>query len=194
MTEPDDWELIRRSRNGDGGAFETLLCRYDRRVLGIALQYTGNKEDAKDIYQEVFLKVHRALENFRFESKFSTWLFRVTTNTCLTYEARRKKNRLFSLDGDRGRDGEGDTLSENLQTPPESERLALNAEARRQIEAALKRLSPQQRLIFSLRHFDGHKLREIAELLDCAEGTVKKHLFVATERMKEQLLPWMTPS
>lgn len=192
MTEPDDWELIRRSRNGDAGAFEALVCRYDRQVLGMALQYTGNREDAKDIYQEVFLKVHRSIENFRFESKFSTWLFRVTTNACLTHHARRKKDRLLSLDGGRGRDGEADALSEELQTPAEPERRTLNAEARRQIEAALKKLSPQQRLIFCLRHFDGHKLREIAELLDCAEGTVKKHLFVATERMKKQLLAWMT--
>ena len=94
----NDNELIMKAQQGDRAAFEELVQRYDRKVLSIALSFTRNSEDAKDVYQEVFLRVHRALPRFQFRSKFSTWLHRVTTNVCLTHKSRSRDHLFDSLD------------------------------------------------------------------------------------------------
>ena len=86
----NDTDLIVQAQKGDQSAFEELVYRYDRNVLSIALKYALNEDDAKDLYQEVFIRVYRGLKNFRFQSEFSTWLFRITTNVCLTSRGRSK--------------------------------------------------------------------------------------------------------
>ena len=86
-----DTELIRSAQRGDMDAFEELVYRHDKEVFSIAARYVNRAEDAKDIYQEVFLRVYRGLQKFRFQSEFSTWLYRITTNVCLTHRNHRKK-------------------------------------------------------------------------------------------------------
>ena len=187
MTE--DRELILRSQRGDMSAFEELVCRYDRRVMGIAMNYTKDLDEAKDIYQEVFIRVHRALDGFQFKAKFSTWLYRVATNVCLTWQSKKKRRHFVSIE-ERMEENSGEAASawpRQLSMAPRSEAEAFGSEVADRIGSALETLSPQQRIVFVLRHYEGQKLREIAEILECAEGTVKKHLFVATERMREQL-------
>ncbi len=187
----DDNELVMQARNGNAMAFEELVRRYDRRVLSTALRYTGNRESAQDVYQEVFMRVHKAIETFKFESRFSTWLFRVVTNVCLTHRQRDKTSRYVPIDGESvhqaGRETSTGSVPRQLVTRPNHEKEAFGTEIAPRIRRALDALSPQQRIVFVLRHFEGYKMREIAEFLDCAEGTVKKHLFNAVRKLREEL-------
>lgn len=186
-------DLILKAQRGDMAAFETLVRQYDRKVLAVALRYTQNPDSAQDIYQEAFLKVYRGLKGFRFESRFSTWLYRLVTNVCLSYVSNDQTRRLTSLDAisEEGpyiaAPSRRGSLPSGMIAPGTSADRTNSREVSERIEAALAALSPQQRMVFILRHFEGLKLREIAEFLDCAEGTVKNHLFLATERLRAQL-------
>jgi RNA polymerase sigma-70 factor, ECF subfamily len=183
-----DTELILQTQRGNMDAFEQLVQRYDKRVLTIAAGYVNSSDDAKDIYQEVFLRVYKGLPKFQYKSEFSTWLFRITTNVCLSHRMRGRRHSHSSLD-QRVNDGDGqshalkDTLSDNTS----SDQQVHNAEIILRVEEALKTLSPRQKMVFSLKHYEGYKLREIAEMMKCSEGTVKKYLFEATARVREQL-------
>lgn len=172
-------------------AFEDLVCKYDQQVLRIALRFTGNKDEAQDIYQEVFLRVHRGLKSFRFDSEFSTWLYRICTNVCITTARQTRRRHYLPLDSTSENISYGESTTsrvpKELVIEPNPTQQFLGKELGEQINAALGKLSPQQRTVFVLRHYEGHKLREIASMLQCAEGTVKKHLFTATARMREQL-------
>lgn len=186
--KPDDRELIIRAQAGEMEAFEELVCRYDKQVLSIAMRFTGDRDKAKDVYQEVFLRVYRSLGSFAFQSQFSTWLYRVATNVSLSYISSQRRRREISIDdwGDSARIGRvGRGTGPTVHAEPD--RRAFDREIASRVQEALGTLSKQQRAVFILRHFEGHRLREIAEMLHCAEGTVKKHLFTATSRMREQL-------
>lgn len=183
----DERELILEAQKGNGPAFEELVYRYDRKVLKLAISYTNDEEDAKDVYQEVFIRVFRALPSFRFESRFSTWLYRIVVNVCLSYKSRAQNREYESLDFE-DEQGEGRSLDPVSRDLP-SDQKALSTEISQHVRAALEKLSPQQRLVFTLRHYEGYKLKEIASVMNCAEGTVKKYLFTATERLRHQLRP-----
>ncbi|UCF39236.1 MAG: sigma-70 family RNA polymerase sigma factor [Acidobacteriota bacterium] len=183
-----DKELILKAQKGDMQAFEDLVYRYDRTVLGIAIKFTGDTDKAQDIYQETFIRVFKAISHFRMESQFSTWLYRIATNVCLTYRSQDRSVNHLSID-DEGEDGAktAGMLAASLTSNPNSEDWVAGREIVEHVERALRRLSPQQRMVFVLRHYEGHRLKEIAQALECAEGTVKKHLFEATVRMRESL-------
>lgn len=184
----NDTELILQAQRGNMDAFEKLVQRYDKQVLTIAAGYVNSSDDAKDIYQEVFLRVYKGLSKFQCKSEFSTWLFRITTNVCLSHRSRRKKHLHTSLDQNmRSNDGETYTLKDKLPGNAETDRQAHDAEISARIEQALATLSPRQRMVFTLKHYEGYKLREIAVMMKCREGTVKKYLFEAIGRMQKQL-------
>jgi len=184
MLEQEEHELILQAQGGNVIAFERLVQTYDRQVLSLALSMMHNEEDAKDIYQEVFIRVYRALPKFRMDSKFSTWLHRIVTNVCLTQRSRKKRHEHTSLD----QENEGSRpLTETLAGRSSTDSKTMNTEIKIRVKEAMHALSPQQKLVFTMRHFEGHKLREIAERMNCAEGTVKKYLFTATARLREQL-------
>jgi RNA polymerase sigma-70 factor, ECF subfamily len=181
-------ELIMQAQKGNMNAFEQLVQRHDKRVLTIAAGYVQNADDAKDIYQEVFLRVYKGLSKFQYKCEFSTWIFRITTNVCLSHRSRRKKNIYTSIDQSTN-DEEGrshalvDTLSDNIS----ADRQTYDSEIAIRVEQALKTLSPRQRMVFTMKHYEGYKLREIAEMMKCTEGTVKKYLFEAMARLRDQL-------
>ncbi len=183
-----DTELILLTQSGNMDAFEQLVQRYDKRVLTIAAGYVNSSDDAKDIYQEVFLRVYKGLPKFQYKSEFSTWLFRITTNVCLSHRMRGRRHAHTSLD-QRVNDGDGQShaLKDTLSDDTSSDQQVHNAEIILRVEEALKNLSPRQKMVFSLKHYEGYKLREIAEMMKCSEGTVKKYLFEATARLREQL-------
>src|SRR5690606_39265569 len=186
MPDSDD-HLIRRAQQGDRGAFEELVHRYDEDVLKLALGYTRCPEDARDIYQEVFLRVYRSLNGFRFESSFSTWLYRIATITCLSFRSKHSREQFVSYEEAGGqRQSDPDSMAAIGHTENGYEGVAAS-EIALEIDRALKELSPRQQLIFILKHFHGLKLREIASILNCSEGTAKKHFFVATQRMRARL-------
>lgn len=185
-------KLIRLAQNNDMMAFETLIKRYDRRILALAWKFTGDLDAAQDLYQEIFLRVFRGIGHFRFESLFSTWLYRVATNTCLTHAEARQRQTLSSLETEVARldndtEQQHRTWPESLKSLPVSYQNVFGGEIKKLIQEALETLSPQQRMVFVLRHYEGHKLKKIAEILGCKDGTVKKHLFTATLRLRQQL-------
>jgi RNA polymerase sigma-70 factor, ECF subfamily len=181
-----DNQLILNARKGDMAAFEELVYRYDRHVMGIAKSFRNNDDDAKDIYQEVFLRVYRGLKNFQFKSEFSTWLFRITTNVCLTHQAKKRDH--DSLDKEMYVDDEtSTTLAETLVSDSNSDSLAVGSDLAIHINKAVDELPPQQKMVFTLKYFQEYKIREIADMMQCSEGAVKKYLFTATHKMRNSL-------
>lgn len=188
----DDRDLILKARQGNIAAFEQLVQKYDKRVFSIASQYVQSSEDAKDIYQEVFVRVFRGLPKFELRSEFSTWLYRITTNVCLTHRARSRKHNHASLD-DRHDDDErhGRPLKGSVRDEEATDQRLIDSEISSKVRQALKSISAKQRMVFTLRHYEGYKLKEIAAIMKCSEGTVKRYLFTATERMRSQLKEMM---
>lgn len=185
-----DTDLIIQTQKGDQNAFEQLVYRYDRSVLSIAMRYTINEDDAKDLYQEVFIRVYRGMKNFRFQSEFSTWLFRITTNVCLTYKSRSKEHLRVSINKDYDDEENGFTAKEELVYEGSSpEEISSGKDLGKIVNAAVESLSPKQRMTFILKHYEGYKIREIAEMLNCKEGTVKKYLFDAIKNLRKKLSP-----
>jgi RNA polymerase sigma-70 factor, ECF subfamily len=184
----NDTELIMQTQRGNMNAFEQLVQRYDKRVLTIAAGYVNSSDDAKDIYQEVFLRVYRGLPKFQYQSEFSTWLFRITTNVCLSHKMRGRRHTHTSLDQNMNdEDGHSHPLKDTLTDHSAADQQTHDAEITLRVGQALKTLSPRQRMVFTLKHYEGYKLKEIAEMLKCSEGTVKKYLFEATSRLRMQL-------
>jgi RNA polymerase sigma-70 factor (ECF subfamily) len=183
----DDKELIQRAQRGDMTAFEQLVYNHDKRVLSIAARYVTSSEDAKDIYQEVFIRVYRGLKRFKMESEFSTWLHRITVNVCLTHRSRARRHAHVSLDDtDNGEDTDVRAgLTADKGTP--TDQRSLEREIADHIANALQALSPRQRLVFTMRHYEGYKLKEIAQIMKCTEGTVKRYLFLATRILRDRL-------
>ena len=168
-------------------AFEELVFRHDRQVLSIAARYVLTADDAKDIYQETFLKVYRGLKGFRFQSDFSTWLFRITVNVCISHRrsARREPHLPIAATG-----AEGDERDQGVAAPdgaPGPDQLAVASDIAGHVQTALDALSPRQRTVFTLRHFEQLSLKEIASAMGCSEGTVKRYLFTATSRLRQRL-------
>lgn len=181
-----DTQLILSAQQGDSAAFEELVYRYDRQVLNIAKSFRNSDDDAKDIYQEVFMRVFRGLKDFQFKSEFSTWLFRITTNVCISYQTRKKD--MDSIDREIGNnDDDSYTLADSLAGDYETDAPMLNAEMLNHVNAALEQLPPRQKLAFTLKYFEDYKIREIAQMLQCTEGSVKRYLFNASNKMREKL-------
>jgi len=186
----NDTDLILRAQKGDQNAFEELVYRYDRIVLSIALKYAFNVDDAKDLYQEVFIRVYRGLKNFRFQSEFSTWLFRITTNVCLTYKTRSKEHLKVSIESDfDNEENEFSTTKELVYDGSSPEEISSGADLGEIVNSAVESLSPKQKMTFILKHYEGYKIREIAEMMNCKEGTVKKYLFDAIKNLRKKLSP-----
>ncbi len=184
----EERNLILSAKEGNVVAFEQLVQRYDRKVFSIASLYVQSAEDAKDIYQEVFVRVYKGIRKFQFRSEFSTWLYRITTNVCLSHRARNKRHAHASIDERHDEDeSHGNAIRETIADDRTTDQKIMDSEITERVERALDSLSPKQRLVFTLRHYEGQKLREIAEMMNCTEGTVKRYLFTATEKMRIQL-------
>lgn len=182
----DETATIKEAQKGNILAFETLVRKYDRQVLSLVQNLVSNRQDAQDIYQEVFVRVYRNLEKFQFKSQFSTWLYRVVVNYCINFNKRRSRSRFYSLeDGQDDLESGWHMLLEGKELNPED--AMLNKELSEEIEAALNELSVQQKTVFVLRHYHGHKLKVIAEMMNCSEGTIKNYLFRATRKMQRLL-------
>ncbi len=181
-----DYQLILKAQKGDKQAFEELVYKYDRHVLGIARSYKNCEDDAKDIYQEVFMRVYRGLDSFQFKSEFSTWLFRITTNVCLTHKSRKRDYE--SIDKEiMNEDEGGKTLAETLPGDDNVEGTAVNKDLLSYIRSAMELLPNKQKMVFSLRYLEDYKIKEIAEIMQCTEGAVKSYLFAATHKMRSKL-------
>jgi RNA polymerase sigma-70 factor (ECF subfamily) len=189
LQRAEDDELIRAAQKGERSAFDTLVRRYDRSVIRLALHMLGNEQDAQDVHQEAFIKAYRHLSNFRFECSFYTWLYRIVTNLCLDQLRRRKSRRedpSTALDGQ----GEEMDLLANLSDGRASANPARELERKTMhaaIQSALDELTPRERTVFELKHYQGLKLRTIGEMLSTTEETAKNTLFRATRKLRTRL-------
>jgi RNA polymerase sigma-70 factor, ECF subfamily len=182
-------ELIREAQQGSRAAFDILVRQYDQAVLRLALHLTGSEQDAQDIHQEAFLKAYRYLGNFRFECSFYTWIYRIVTNLCLDQLRRRKARR---EDPSVMIDSSGEEL--DLLSNVSDERAGANPDRELQrkilgqrIQSALEKLTPRERMVFELKHYQGLKLRTIGEMPNTTEETAKNTLFRATRKLRANL-------
>lgn len=184
-----DDELIRQAQAGKREAFDALVRRYDSSVLRLALHMLGNEQDAQDIHQEAFLKAYRHLANFRFECSFYTWLYRIVTNLCLDQMRRRKSRREESAVITDSEGGEMDLMAsvEDARAGANPARELDRKVLSQRIQAALDKLTPRERMVFELKHYQGLKLRAIGEMLSTTEETAKNTLFRATRKLRSAL-------
>ena len=184
-----DGDLIRAAQRGDTAAFETLVRQYDQAVLRLALHLTSSESDAQDIYQEAFLKAYRHIGNFRFECSFYTWIYRIVTNLCLDHLRKRQTRR---EDPHVMTDSSGqevdllDRVSDD-RSGANPERDLMRRELGSKIRQALTRLTPRERMVFELKHYQGLRLRTIGEMLNTTEETAKNTLFRATQKLRSAL-------
>ena len=182
-------DLILQAKSGNHSAFEELIYRYDKTVLGIALKFTCDRDEAKDVYQEVFIRVYKGLKNFEMKSEFSTWLYRITTNVCLTHKSKSKKHLQTSINEQFESDEDGTNKYDLIDEEANPAEYMLNRDLGKIINNAVESLSSKQRITFILKHYEGYKIREIAVMLNCKEGTIKKYLFDAVRNLRKMLEP-----
>mgnify|MGYP001188894927 CR=1 FL=1 len=180
----DERQLAEALKAGHAEAFDEIVRRFQGRVYGAAYRVTGNREDALDAAQESLLKVYRKIDAWQPTGGFLSWILRVTTNQAIDHVRRRKRRRQAYLDEAYPGESEGAPV-EPVSFDTEDAVRAREIEAR--IRDALVVLSPMQRKVFVMRHFEGYPLAEIAEDLECTVGSVKVHLFRAMKKMRDTL-------
>ena len=184
----EETALIRAAQAGDHAAFEQLVRAYDQSVLRLAMNLLRSPEDAHDVYQEAFLRVYRNLNSFRFDCSFHTWLYRIVTNLCLDHMRKRKVRKedaavLSTADGPLDR---MDAVPEE-RVDGDPQRYLFSGQIRRRIKEVLGELTPRERMVFELKHYQGLRLRTIGEMLNTTEETAKNTLFRATKKLRLQL-------
>jgi RNA polymerase sigma-70 factor, ECF subfamily len=192
----DDNELVRRAQNDDMWAIEQLVLRYQKKVYTIAYQMlSGDAEEAQDRTQDAFLKAFRKIKQFKGNASFYTWLYRIVVNTCLDARRRRRRWKEIFLPW-RSEKTEEAAFGSPLEEYPDTDRNSnpLSTVSKQQLEDDVKNamniLSERQRSIFQLKIFQEMSISEIAKTMGLAEGTVKTHLFRATQVIQKRLKGW----
>ncbi len=170
-------QLIKNAQSGDSKAFHRLVALHDERIMVLSYQLMKNEQDAEDLYQESFVKAYKSLHTFRMESSFYTWLYRITVNTAINM-----KHKLARMQ-----------LQEPIKDYNPLDSLAASShnynsrEITQAVKNAADTLPEKQRTVFILKYLQKMKIREIAVIMDIGDGTVKKYLFRAMEKMRNEL-------
>ena len=193
LSRVKDGHLVGRARTHDQRAAEELVHRYQQKAYAIAYHFTGgNVQDAEDLTQEAFLRAFQNLENFRGDSSFYTWFYRILLNVCL--DGRRRRNRWQKIFLPWQRDSTDKALSPEERPDPEAHERSLKTitekELSRDIRESMRSLPEKQRLAFQLKALHGMSIQEVARVMGTAEGTVKSHLFRATQFLREKFKDW----
>ncbi len=179
---PDERDLVRRASQGDETAFELLMRAHESRMYAVSLRMCGNREDAQDCLQEAMLRIYRAIANFKGQSSFATWAYRITMNTCLDELRRRKLRTATSLD----------VLLDNGWSPADDgqtpEQHSIASEQRRMLERAIADLPEDMRAAIVLRDVQGFSYDEIARMLEANVGTIKSRISRGREKLREVLV------
>ncbi len=180
-------EYIRLSLEGDMTAFEQLVLLYENKILNYCYRMLGNRADAEDATQEVFVKLFRFLESYTGQSAFSTWLYKIASNVCLDYLRKHKRHRAETVSLHQKND-EGDEFLLNVKADaPSPYETAQKKEAQRALAAALLKLGEEQRRVIVLRDVNGLSYEEIARITGLNEGTVKSRINRARQALKKLL-------
>jgi RNA polymerase sigma-70 factor (ECF subfamily) len=181
-----DLSLVRRVQRGDKGAFDALVLKYQHKVVKLVMRYVRNPAEAEDIAQEAFIKAYRALPQFRGDSAFYTWLYRIAINTAKNAVVSRDRSPIdFDLDlqnSDESYDMQG--RLKDTETP---EALTLTEEIRTTVNAAIEALPDDLRQAIMLREIEGLSYEEIADAMECPVGTVRSRIFRAREAIDRRL-------
>ena len=178
MTREEEYAVIERVRAGDTDAFEALVTAYQKQIYNLTLRYVSSPEDAADLTQESFLRAFRSLESFRGDSRFSVWMYRLTTNVCIDFLRSRGRGTASSLTVEND-DEELELPDQRFDPQKELER----RELRRAVQAGLESLSEDAREIVILRELEGLSYAEIGDRLGLEAGTVKSRLFRARKAL-----------
>jgi len=178
--------LLKRAKKGDVDAFEQLIEKYQKKVYNIALKMLGNKEDAYDMSQEVFIRVYRSIDKFKEQASLSTWIYKITTNACLD-EIRRRKNR-FTVSIDDDMELNDSKVKRQIEYDgPSPEIIVEENELREIINKSIQQLPEQYRVVTILRDIQGFSYEEIANILDVPQGTVKSRINRARAMLRDIL-------
>jgi RNA polymerase sigma-70 factor, ECF subfamily len=196
QTEPtpipptDEMVLVRRARQGDLGAYDELVRRYQERIYATVYHMTANHEDANDLAQEAFIKGFQALKSFKGGSSFYTWLYRIAVNKTINFLKQRKNKAQLSLDDlDFNAEHDPDLVALISDKTPRRE---INlAELQEKLNAAMQKLSEPHRLVVTLHDVQGLSHEEIAEIMDCNIGTVRSRLFYARQQLQAYLSDYL---
>ncbi|MDO6564455.1 RNA polymerase sigma factor RpoE [Amphritea sp. 1_MG-2023] len=182
-----DQKLVKRVQEGDKTAFDLLVKKYQHKIIGLIGRYVYDHHEAMDVSQEAFIKAYRALPNFRGDSAFYTWLYRIAINTAknhLVAKGRRPPD--MDIDADDAQHLEGDSGLKDIETPENS---LYRDELARVVKNAMDKLPQDLRAALSLREFDGLSYEDIAQIMDCPVGTVRSRIFRAREAIDKELKP-----
>ncbi|MGI3001558.1 RNA polymerase sigma factor RpoE [Shewanella algae] len=185
--QTSDQQLVERVQRGDKNAFNLLVQKYQSKVINLISRYVRNQADVADVAQEAFIKAYRALPNFRGESAFYTWLYRIAVNTAknhLVSQGRRAPAN--DVDADEAEFYDGSDALKEFASP---ERLMLSDEIKKTVFDTLESLPEELKMAISLRELDGMSYEDIANVMDCPVGTVRSRIFRAREAIDKKLQP-----
>ena len=186
-SEQLDEDLVLRVQRGDKSAFDLLVIKYQHKIIQLVNRYVKDPSEAQDVAQEAFIKAYRALGNFRGDSAFYTWLYRIAINTAKNYlVSRSRRSASYQVDIQDAEAFENAPQLQGMETP---ERLLLNQEIIDTIKAAIDKLPEDMRTAIMLREFEGMSYEEIAQAMDCPVGTVRSRIFRAREAIDDKLNP-----
>lgn len=186
--EIEEIVLITRAQQGDTEAFSPLVRKYQQKIYTLIYQHVRDRETAKDITQDVFLKAFRALPGFKGESVFYSWLYQIAVNCCIDYH-RKQKSRAV-LERQEFHTNPDDTLR-MTKTHPSPCQLMEQKELRHILRKACQHLPPMRHRVFTLRYTEELSIKEIASKLNKSEGTVKTHLYHAHRQLRDMLRPYL---
>jgi len=185
-----DWALVQRVQTGDVRAFDQLILKYRERLYAIVYNLTANREDASDLTQEAFIKAFRSIANFKGDSSFFTWLYRIAINASLTHLKRSRLRRYFSFENLEQEVAQSE-LIEALADKTHSDKSTLINELQEKLNEALQRLSPNHRTVVVLFEIEGLSHQEIAQVMECSEGTVRSRLHYAKLQLQSFLQDYL---
>jgi RNA polymerase sigma-70 factor (ECF subfamily) len=184
--DASDLSLVQRVQRGERSAYDLLVLKYQHKVVKLVMRYLRDPADAEDVAQEAFIKAYRALPQFRGDSAFYTWLYRIAINTAKNALAARDRNPV-SYDFDMQSGDESTDMVNRLKDPETPEGLALTEEIRSTVNGAIEALPEDLRTAIVLRELEGLSYEEIAASMDCPVGTVRSRIFRAREAIDRRL-------
>jgi RNA polymerase sigma-70 factor (ECF subfamily) len=189
-TQASNEQLMLAFKSGDAAAFATLVSRHRQPVFNFILRYVGHRQRAEDVLQETWLKVLRNSAEYQPKAKFSTWVYTIARNLCVDCARKESFRKTESIESSTGSDGSGPTLAESVpdRAAPSPARVAHNAQLRPLIERAITSLPLEQREVFLLREIQGIGFKEIAEMTEVNENTVKSRMRYALDGLRKRML------
>ncbi len=189
-TDAEDLALVTAVKGGDRRAFKVLMQRYQRKIYAVAFGFLRNQEDALDVVQESFIKVHRYIGKFEGNSTFYTWLYRIVANLCIDHLRKAKRHRDVEFDDGLRHDGKDEpsaTFTPHLGHLGDPSDMLRRKEIAAAVEASLDHLSEKHRAVIVMRELQGMSYEEMAQAMKCSKGTIMSRLFHARRNMQKLL-------